>query len=332
MSEDAPLAVGVVGVGSMGHHHARVYSESPDAELVGIADVDEERAAAIADRYETTVHDRAALLEAADAVSVAVPTEYHAEVIEAAIDADTAVLVEKPIVADPETGRRLVDRARAAGVPIQVGHVERFNPAIRALQDVVADLDVIAIDARRLGPSPDRTIRDSVVLDLMIHDIDVALSLLGADVADISAAAAENGQYATTTLEFEDGTIGTLTASRVTQQKVRTLSITARDCQVNVDYLDRSIRIHRHSLPEWVERDGGVQYRHESIIEEPSVENGEPLKKELASFIEAVRSGTDPVVTGEDGLRALRIARRVDEAAGIVDRDAPETDLPNPQQ
>ncbi|WP_135807140.1 Gfo/Idh/MocA family protein [Halorussus marinus] len=326
MNDNAsPIDTAVLGVGSMGRHHARVYSELPDVNLVGVYDLDRDAAREVAADNGTRALPLDELLDATDAASIAVPTPYHAELAEACIDNGVDVLVEKPFVDDLDAGRALLDRAEAAGVTVQVGHVERFNPAVRALADIVADLDVIAVDAHRLGPPPEgRAVDESAVLDLMIHDIDVVLAMLDAEVADVSANGAKSNQYASANVRFDDGTLASFTASRVTQQRVRTLAITAEDCRVNVDYIDRSVEIHRHSLPEYIEDNGDVRYRHESIVERPTVETGEPLKNELESFVAAARGEREPVVSGEDGLRVLEVARRIDRVAG---REAPEAEV-----
>jgi len=309
------LAVGVIGVGSMGQHHARVYQELPTVDLVGVADADPQQAAETAEQYGTTPMSVDSLLSVADAVSVVVPTAYHYEAGMDAIEAGVDLLIEKPIAEDPATGRELQAAADAAGVTLQVGHVERFNPAVQTLSEITADLDVIAIDTQRLGPPTRREIGDGVAVDLMIHDADILLSLVEAPVAEIYAAETAGNQYVAATVEFETGVVATLTASRVTQQKVRTLSVTAEDCRVTVDYMAQSVRINRHSLPEYVETDGDVRYRHENVIERPTVDNGEPLKKELASFVETARTGGEPVVSAADGIRALEFVRRVTEVA-----------------
>ena len=309
------LPVGVIGVGSMGQHHARVYQELPSAELVGVADVNAEAAAETAAQYGTTPTSVESLLSAAAAVSIAVPTPYHYDTAMAAIEAGVGVLIEKPIAEEPAQGRELLVAAEEAGVTLQVGHIERFNPAVRTLETVAGDLDVIAVDSQRLGPPAGREIADGVATDLMIHDADVLLSLVDEPVADVYAAETAGDQYVAATVEFETGVVATLTASRVTQQKVRTLSITAESCRVTVDYIDQSVRINRHSLPEYVETDGEVRYRHENVVERPTVENGEPLKKELTAFVEAVRTGAEPVVTAADGVRALELVQRVEAVA-----------------
>ncbi|RBI64013.1 gfo/Idh/MocA family oxidoreductase [halophilic archaeon] len=326
MSE--PVNAAVFGVGSMGRHHARVYSELPNVNLVGVHDADEETATSVARDHGTrAVGMDAALLEA-DVASVAVPTEYHYAVARDCIDHGVDVLVEKPFVADPAEGKELLAEANAADVTLQVGHIERFNPAVRTLSEIVSDLDVIAIDARRLGPPPEgRAVDDSAVMDLMIHDIDVLLSLVDDDVESVAALGARDNRYASANIEFESGVVAGLTASRVTQEKVRTLSITAADCRVNVDYTDQTVEIHRHSTPEYIEENGDLRYRHESIVERPTVETGEPLKNELRSFVRAATTGGTPVVTGEDGLRVVELARRVDGLAASGERVAAETEV-----
>ena len=308
------LSAGVIGVGSMGQHHARVYSELPGVELAGVTDVDETQAETVAADYGTESMTRSDLLDAADVVSIAVPTPFHYEAVSECIERDVDVLVEKPFVDDIAEGRELAKRARDAGVLLQVGFIERFNPATRVLADIVPDLDIVAIDIDRLGPPVDRGGEDSVVMDLMVHDIDILLSLVDSEIESLSSAARDEG-HATVQFQFENASIATLTASQLTQQKVRQLSVTAISCRVNVDFISQTVEIHRHSVPEYIESNGDIRYRHESVVERPIVENGEPLKAELESFVTAARERTDPVVTAEDALRVLEIATQIEEQA-----------------
>jgi predicted dehydrogenase len=322
MSVQRELRAGVVGVGSMGRHHARVYAEMDGVDLVGVTDVDTEQAMRVAAEYDTEAVSRASLLSVADVVSVTVPTQYHDTVAAEAIDAGVSPLVEKPFVTDPSDGWELVDRAREAGVTLAVGHVERYNPAMAALGDIAADLDINGVEARRLGPplGENRDVSESVALDLMIHDIDVVrwlAAVAGNDPDDarvVGAAGDGTGEY-TTALLAVDGVTCSLTASRCTQHKVRELFVTAEDCGVSLDYTDRSLKIHRQSLPSYATTDGGLQYRNESVTERPTVDSGEPLARELSAFVESVRNGTEPLVTGADGVRAVELAREVARAA-----------------
>ncbi|NUB93955.1 Gfo/Idh/MocA family oxidoreductase [Haloterrigena sp. SYSU A558-1] len=306
-----PIRAGVIGVGSMGENHARVYSELQDVELACVADHDEEVARRVADAYATDAVAFETVLERCDVVTVAVPTRAHYDVVSDCLNADVHVLVEKPIAETTEQGRALAELAEERGLVLQVGHIERFNPAVQTVTDLVEDLDVISVEAERLGPPLDRTALGNVVFDLMVHDLDIVASLLEDRPDSVTATGTESGQYATATLEFDD-VVASLTASRVTQKKVRTLTVTARECLVEVDYLEQSVLIHRDSYPEYLTDDGKRRYRHESVVERPRVDNGEPLRHELESFVEAARNGSEPVVTAEDGIRALEMVQTID--------------------
>lgn len=321
-----PLSTGVIGVGSMGRNHARVYRNLPSTELVGVADADTDLAREVADDFDTQTMAVEELLDAADAISIAVPTQFHYETARNAIEEGVHILVEKPFVERIEHGQILIERARDLGVTLQVGHIERFNPAVRALDDILPGLDIIALDAMRLGPPVDREIDVNPILDLMIHDIDIIRSIADTEVARVSATRSRDDPYVTASLGFENDIVGTLTASRVTQEKVRTLAITARECRVTLDFIDQSVEIHRRSIPEYVERGGDVRFRQQDVVERPTIQNGEPLKAELDSFADSVRSGEPPVVPGEDGLAALRLAKQLTEAAGI-EKKAPSLEI-----
>jgi predicted dehydrogenase len=309
------VKAGVVGVGNMGSHHARVYSELTGVDLVGVSDVDGQRARAVAEQFDVETYGRESLLDRVDIVSIAVPTEYHYEIGLEAIEAGTHLLIEKPFVRDLDAGRELMEAAHNCDLVLQVGHIERYNPAFEAFKEVMAESDPIAIASRRQGPPVDRNGSDDVVFDLMIHDIDIVTTIADAPVASISAMEVDNNPHVVAQFRFENGLIATLTASRVTQERIRDLAITAEECQIDVDYMDQSVQIHRHSLPEYVVADGDVRYRHESVIERPTVENGEPLKNELEEFTDAVRTGDEPRTPAADGLRTVELASRIQKAA-----------------
>ena len=313
---DRAVRAGVIGVGHMGRNHARVYSELADVDLVGIADADTGRAVTVAEEFDTVAFGIDELLTLVDVVSVAVPTPYHADLVRQCIDAHVDVLVEKPFVEDVEEGRQLAREARESDVLVQVGHVERFNPAVQGLRDVLPGLDVQAIDAQRLGPPIDRQIDDSVVMDLMIHDVDILLSLIDSEIREIAASGTRDRQHATALLTFENGVTARLTASRITQKKVRSLFVTTTDCRVDVDYTSQSLQIHRRSYPAYVEGDSDIRYRHESVVEQPMIDSGEPLKLELQSFVDASVTNEPPVVTPEEALRALEVVMTIDKELG----------------
>ncbi len=314
---DRVLDVGVIGVGSMGGHHARVYRSLPNANLVGVCDADADRAATVASDYETAAIGLDSLLSAVDAVSVAVPTPVHYDMVTRCLDAGVAVLVEKPVVGDLNAGDALLERTARADVPVQVGHVERFNPVIRTLTELLDEFSIIGLTADRLGPPPAAAIDDSAVLDLMIHDIDVVCTLLGERPIAIKGSGVRENAYTTALLEFEDDLMASLTASHRTQKKVRTLKVTAEEGLIVADYIDQTIEIHRRSVPEYVTDNGNVRYRHESTVEHVQVPNEEPLRNELDSFVEAVMTDAQPTVAVEDGLAALKIAREI-ERAGLA--------------
>ncbi len=312
-SENTTVDVGVIGVGSMGQHHARVYNELTNANLVGVFDTDSDRAAEIAAKHGTEALKLDELLKNAAAVSVVVPTEYHLTIAEQALAAGVAPLIEKPVVTDQSEGKKLRALRDEAGLPVQIGHIERFNPAVSALKNVLDEMTVLSLKAERLGPPPSREIHDSAVLDLMIHDIDIVLSLVDGEPIEVNSAGIRDNRHTTATITFDSGVIANLTASRLTQRKVRKLTITAEECLVEVDYMDQSIEIHRQSIPEYIENNGNVRFRHESIIERPTIRNGEPLKQELQAFVTAVETGSEPIVTVEDGLKALELAQTIEK-------------------
>ncbi|OAQ54410.1 oxidoreductase [Natrinema mahii] len=329
-TSEEQLRAGVVGVGSMGENHARVYDELPSVELAGVTDHDDEVARRVAAEYGTEAVDLETLCERCDAVTVAVPTHAHYETVSTCLEAGVHVLVEKPIAETVEQGQRLAEQAREAGLVLQVGHIERFNPAVQTMADLIDDLDVIGVEAERLGPPIDRTATDNVVFDLMVHDVDIVGALLGERPRSVAAMGTENGRYATATLEYGDA-VATVTASRVTQKKVRKLTVTARECLVEVDYLEQSVLIHRDSYPEYLADDGQPRYRHESVVERPHVDNGEPLRYELESFLDAVRTGSVPEVTADDGIAALETVQLIDRlAAGPSDE--PDEELPQDRE
>jgi predicted dehydrogenase len=312
IDKSSQISVGVAGVGSMGANHARVYESLPDVNLVGVTDVDQERAAAIAQAHGTRVLTEAELTEVADAISICVPTRFHHETAHHYLNGGCDVLVEKPFVRDIAKGEELIHLAEKQGRILQVGHVERFNPAVQMLNDVLEGLNIVAFNAERLGPPLDRHISDNAILDLMIHDIDIVVSLAGGSLTSIGGAGVRENRHVTATLGFEPDIVAELTASRLTQEKVRKLDIVAEECLVRVDYIDRSIAIHRASTPEYIRNDENIRYRHESIVERPMIESSEPLRNELSSFVETVQNGSKPVVSGEDGLVAVWIAKKIE--------------------
>lgn len=309
-------SIGVVGVGSMGAIHARSFSSLPHlCTLRCVYDTDRTASSRVAAKYRTTAVDRFEdLLAAVDAVSLAVPTSAHHEMACAAIEQGKHILLEKPIAATSAQGRDLVARAKAKGVVLQIGHIERFNPAVGLLPEILGDKQIVALDFHRMSPYNSRIFDADVVSDLMIHDIDILHSLLLTPPLRIEAAGAApsssvGADYAVATMTYEGGVIANLTASRVTEQKIRTLCITTLEAYIELDYLERRILVYRATLP--IFSGNGASYRQENIVEKVYVPTHEPLLLEIESFLHCVRTGEKPVVTGEDGVAALETVERI---------------------
>lgn len=305
------LRVGVVGVGMMGQHHVRVYSElarEGEVELVGIADANFERAKELARKYGTIPYAdyRDLARENLDAVDIAVPTSLHREVALEFINQGTSVLVEKPIANTVENAEAIIKAAEEKGVTLMVGHIERFNPAVLRLRELIERGElgkVVTISAKRVGPMAAR-IRDvGIIIDLGVHDIDVISYLFGERVRTVYARAgnvlhpAGVEDHALITLGFEDGT-GIVETNWLTPHKTRTLNVVGTGGIAYLDYIEQSLKLYNN---EWVK--------------EAKIERKEPLKNEIEHFIECIETGKKPIVDGEAGLHALKVALLAQESA-----------------
>ncbi|HLF26120.1 MAG TPA: Gfo/Idh/MocA family oxidoreductase [Anaerolineae bacterium] len=310
-----PIRVGVIGVGMMGERHGRVYSNLRDTELIGVFDNNPGRGRAVADRYETRYFESpTALLGEVDAVTIATPTPYHFELAMQALAAGVHTLVEKPLAYTLDEAEKLVAAARSSGLVVQVGHIERFNPAYIELKNVADDLPLVAITIRRQN-SYDASNKDvDVINDLMIHDIDLLLDLVGQPVEGVTACGRSlvGGaiDHAVANFSFRDGPIATLIASRITQDKVRTFDLTARNAYVEGDLLSKSIAVHRRVFSEFI----SAKYRQESVIERLHIPVAEPLLLELQHFIGCIQDQRQPDVSVEHGLRAMKYAAQIAES------------------
>ncbi len=320
------VRVGVIGTGIMGERHCRVYAGMPEVELVGIHDLARDRALPIARRHDTRFFSLLDdLLAQVDAVSIATPTPTHAASAFAALERGVHVLVEKPLADTLEQGEAIRDLAQRSGCIVQVGHIERFNPTYAELNNVLSDMRPLAITMRRLSPFSTSAVDVDVVCDLMIHDLDLALDLGGSWPTEIHAVGRQiNGHgadHVVATMSFENGPLATLVASRVTEQKVRDIAVVASNAYVEADLLAKSIAIHHRTIPEYLQGQATVKYRQESLVERIVVPATEPLLMELRHFVNAVRTGTAPLVGPRQGLDALRLAieikQQVDRQLGI---------------
>ncbi len=316
-----PIRVGVIGVGNMGQHHARVLSRLKNVELVGVSDVNVELGLDTASKYRVRFfEDYHSLIEHVDAVCVAVPTRLHHSVGMNCLRAGIHVLIEKPIAASIAEAESLVNAAAESNCILQVGHIERFNPAFKELHNVLRTEEVLALEARRMSPYSDRANDVSVVLDLMIHDIDLLLELAGAAVVKLSASgsrSADSGylDYVTATLGFANGVVATLTASKVTHRKIRTIAAHCRNSLTEADFLNNEILINRQTTANTMTSYGQVLYRQDGLIEKVYTSNTEPLHAELEHFVNCVRGGEKPSVGGEQALKALRLASLIEQMA-----------------
>ncbi|MGB3312193.1 MAG: Gfo/Idh/MocA family oxidoreductase [Nodosilinea sp.] len=316
-----PIRVGVIGVGNMGQHHTRVLSRFKDVELVGVSDVNVERGLDTAGKYRIRFfEDYQELLKHVDAVCVAVPTRLHHAVGMACLQAGVHILIEKPIAASIAEAESLVNAAAATNCILQVGHIERFNPAFQELHKVLKTEELLALEARRMSPYSQRANDVSVVLDLMIHDIDLLLELAGSTVATLTASgsrASNSGylDYVTATLGFSNGIVATLTSSKVTHRKIRSITAHCKNSLTDADFLNNEILIHRQTTADCSTDYGQVLYRQDGLIEKVYTSNIEPLHAELEHFINCVRGGEKPSVGGEQALKALRLASLIEQMA-----------------
>ena len=323
-----PVKVGVIGIGNMGWHHARVLSLLKDAELVGVADPDPDRGQLAQEQFGCQwFPDHHTLLAEVEAVCIAVPTLLHHSVGLACLEAGVHVLIEKPIAASQDEATALIQAARKAGRLLQVGHIERFNPAFRELTKVVANEEVVVLEGRRHSPHSDRANDVSVVLDLMIHDIDLVLELAQAPVVRLAAAGGRSGEgpidYVNATLGFENGVVASLTASKMSHRKIRSLSAHCRSSLVETDFLNHTLHIHRRAH-EWYSADHGeLLYRNDGFIEEVSTTSIEPLYAELEHFLQCVRGRETPAVDGLQASRALLLADLIEQAVEHPDMGVP---------
>ena len=323
-----PVKVGVIGIGNMGWHHARVLSLLKDAVLVGVADPDPDRGQLAKEQFGCQwFPDHHTLLAEVEAVCIAVPTLLHHSVGLACLEFGVHVLIEKPIAASQDEATALIQAAREAGRLLQVGHIERFNPAFRELTKVVANEEVVVLEGRRHSPHSDRANDVSVVLDLMIHDIDLVLELAQAPVVRLGAAGGRSGEgpidYVNATLGFENGVVASLTASKMSHRKIRSLSAHCRSSLVETDFLNHTLHIHRRAH-EWYSADHGeLLYRNDGFIEEVSTTSIEPLYAELEHFLQCVRGRETPAVDGLQASRALLLADLIEQAVEHPDMGVP---------
>ncbi|MFB6356592.1 MAG: Gfo/Idh/MocA family oxidoreductase [bacterium] len=305
MSEDV-ISTGVIGVGHLGQHHARLYSDFRDVDLVGVVDVDEDRGREIADRHDTTYYnDIENLIPKIQAASVVVPTEDHFKIGRKLIQNQIDCLIEKPMVETLNQAEELYNLARKDNVLLQVGHVERFNTAFVTAREYIDNPRYIEV--QRLGPFTNRSDDIGVVMDLMIHDIDILLSLVDSPVKNISAVGAsvitDFEDITNARFEFENGCVANLTASRVSPDPRREIRVFQDHdfVTLNLNYKDQKVKM-------WQSNNGEVKSVDDFEIFSPPVQNGESLRRELLHFVHCIKEDRQPVVGGGEGRDAIKVA------------------------
>ena len=318
------LKVAVIGVGSMGRNHARVYWEMPDVEFVGVADSNKSTVESVAARYRTRAYaDFRQMLDEQrpDAVTVVVPTSCHLEVALEVIQRGINLLVEKPISFNVEEGTRMIAAAEKAGVKLSVGHIERFNPAVIALKEHLANQElghVFQIDVHREGPLPVRINDVGVVIDLAVHDLDIIRYVTQAEIVRVYAET-QRGLHSkfedlmSGIVRLSDGTVGTLLINWITPTKIREFFVTGERGMFKVDYLTQDLFFYENAI------DNGSSWEtmhlmrgvHEGKMIRFHVDKKEPLRAEQEAFLAAVRGEKPLAVIGQDGLRALELAQAI---------------------
>ncbi len=312
------IDIAVLGAGVMGTNHARVASTTRELRVVQVIDADLERAHRLAASVGADAAASVdALIPGVTAAVLALPNHLHAEVGVPLLERGIHLLVEKPIASTIDEADALIAASEVSGAVLMVGHIERFNAAVRELPHLLDGLHHIR--AARISPYSSR-IADGVVLDLMIHDLDVIRWLVGSTVESVHALTRHDRSptedLATVLLRFANGVTADLTASRLGQQKIREISLTQRDTYVTADLIRQDITLHRVQHSEFLE-EHGVRYRQSGVIEIPFLERrGEPLQAELLEFARAINEAGTPLVSGRDGREALHLVMRVLEAAG----------------
>lgn len=319
------LKVGVFGVGHLGKFHLNNWKQIPDVELIGFFDPNNDNAKAVEAEYGLKRYmDEAALIQAADIIDVVTPTHLHFPVCEIAIKMGKHIFVEKPMANTIEEGKAIMEMVKEAGVKLQVGHVERFNPAYTALKDIT--LNPSFIEVHRLAQFNPRGTEVSVILDLMIHDIDIILSIVKSSVKNISASGVavltDTPDIANVRIEFNNGCVANLTSSRISMKKMRKIRLFQKDAYIGIDFLEKNTEIIQLKKPEDAAAFSFDIETHQGTktitIANPVVEDGNAILAELSSFVHAIQYDEPTVVSEIDGFLAMEVAHQILEKIGKV--------------
>ncbi len=327
------LKVGVFGVGHLGKFHLNNWKQIPTVELVGFFDPNNEQAAEVEKTYGIKRFiDEAELIAAVDAIDVVTPTHLHFAVCEMAIKMGKHVFVEKPMANTIEEGKAIMHMVKEANVKLQVGHVERFNPAFTALKNET--LKPLFIEVHRLAQFNPRGTEVSVILDLMIHDIDIILSIVKSDVKNISASGVavltDTPDIANVRIEFNNGCVANLTSSRISMKKMRKIRLFQKDAYIGIDFLEKNTEIIKLKQPDESDAFSFDIETHQGTktisISNPVVEEGNAILSELSSFVESIEKDEPTVVNEIDGYLAMEVAHqildKISKSASVVNQSA----------
>jgi predicted dehydrogenase len=311
------VKVGVIGLGRMGQQHCRIYSSLRRAQLMGVCDINPEIGRQAARRFDVPFFSNPDdLIESVEAISLVTPTPAHFDIAMRCLERGLPVLIEKPIAETIEQAEKLVKLVETKGLICQIGHIERFNPAYVELKNVLDGMTLLAVNFRRLSAYAGSNTDVDVALDLMIHDADLVLDLIGKKPSSITAAGisayGKAVDYATAQLQFENGPLLSMTASRLTEEKIRSVDVTTLDAFLEANLLNKAVTLHRRTISQYLNSSKqNIKYRQESIIESVLVPVVEPLLSELQHFIDCVIENKKPLVTPRDGLNALQLVYEI---------------------
>lgn len=314
------IRLGIIGVGHLGTFHVKVAKEIEEIELIGIYDLDNNKAQTIAESYKVKAYNNLEeLLKETEAVSIVVPTTHHYQVASQCLEANCHLFIEKPITSTVEQAQEIIKKAKESQKKVQVGHIERFNPAFLSLKEI--DLNPMFIEAHRLSQFNPRGTDVSVILDLMIHDLDLVLSMVKSELISVDACGVDVVSYgediANVRLKFANGCVANLTASRISVKKMRKMRIFQPNQYIALDFLNQQTEIFKLNnqsssrLGFKVGEIGCANNKKDIFYLKPNIPNLNPLQEELKSFAKAILEDTTPIVSGEDGLRALKVANQI---------------------
>lgn len=322
---NTPIKVAVIGAGMMGKNHLRTYKNLNGFELVGVYDIFADAATTAAEMFGIKAFSSLEEVAAnVDAVSVVTTSVTHAEVGEFFLNKGIHCLIEKPLAATAEECKRLISAAEKNNVTLLVGHIEQFNPAVEQLHKILNNpSQICSLEARRMSAASGRITDVDVAMDLMIHDAEVILSLIKSPVVNVHASAVRNTKsplgkdYITALLEFANGTTATLTASRITQSRVRTLTVTTNDNYIDMDFINQSIAVHSQGRMHGVNQDNipeNMRYGLKGSVENLFIMQAQPLNSELTHFANCIKGKETPRITGQQALDALKVIWEVQNA------------------